>query len=82
MNGPAHSELLRGADRAFGWARAGIGVGAHLGGFGDAEVGVDVQGVLPVLACLLQRTSGVAGVGEAAVGAGLLVPAAGLFRQG
>jgi hypothetical protein len=49
----------------------GGGAGAHAGGFGYAEVGVDVQGVLPVLACPAELAGGVAGLGQAAMGAGL-----------
>src|SRR5690348_17243414 len=53
--------------RQWAWA------GAHLGGFGDAEAGVEVQGVLPVLARLADVAGRVAGGGQAAVSAGLLV---------
>ncbi len=42
-------------------------------GFGDAEVGVEGEGLAPVLAGLVGVAGGVLGVGEAVVGAGLLV---------
>jgi len=55
------------------------GAGGPFGGFWEAEVGVNVQGVLPVLACL-PNLPGVAGLGEAGVCAGLLVPVTGLLN--
>src|SRR5690242_8516455 len=60
-----------------GYRRRGLprcgGPSAHLLGFGDTKVGVDVQGVLPVLLCLALLTAGVTDGGQAAVGPGLLV---------
>src|SRR6266487_4591763 len=47
-------------------------VGAYLVGFGYAEFGIDVQGVLPLAAGLLDVAGGVVGMGEAVVSAGLL----------
>ena len=51
-------------------------------GFGDAEVGVEGEGLAPVVAGLLGLAGGLVGVGEAVVGAGLLVPLADLGGQG
>ena len=48
----------------------------------DADVGEDVQGVLPVFAGLFVLVEGVVGVGEPVVGAGLIEGLAHLARQG
>ena len=53
----------------------------YTGGVGDTEIGVDVQGVLPVLAGLIQLVGGLAGAGQTVVGAGLLVAVAGLAGE-
>jgi hypothetical protein len=45
----------------------------HGGGFGDAEVGVDVASVPLVLGCAAGITESLAGGGQAVMGAGLLV---------
>ena len=57
-------------------------VGVDVVGFGDAEVGIEGQGLAPVVAGLLGIAGGVVGVGEAVVGAGLLVAVTGLAGQG
>ena len=48
-------------------------MGVDVVGFGDAEVGVENEGLVPVVAGLIGIAGGVVGVGEAVVGAGLLV---------
>ena len=57
-------------------------VGVDVVGFGDTEVGVEGQGVLPVVAGLVGIAGGLVGVGEAVVGTGLLVAVADLGGQG
>ncbi len=57
-------------------------VRADVVGVGDAEVGVERQGVLPVLAGQAVLACCVASVSETGVGAGLLVPVTGLGGQG
>ena len=51
-------------------------------GVGDAEVGVEGQGVVPVMASLVEIAGDLVGVGEAVVSAGMLVPLANLGGQG
>ena len=48
-------------------------------GFGNSEVGVEGEGLAPVVAVLIRIAGGVRGVGEAVVGAGLLVGVADLL---
>ena len=48
-------------------------MGVDVVGFGDAEVGVENEGLVPVVAGLVELTGGVVGAGETVVGAGLLV---------
>ena len=52
-----------------------------MGGFGDAEVGVDVQGALPMLVGLIQLGGGEAGGGQPVAGSGLLVAVTCLTRK-
>ena len=54
----------------------------YAGRLGDAEVRIDIQGVLPVLASLVRLTEGLAGAGQALVGTGLLVTIAGPACEG
>src|SRR5260221_970192 len=56
-------------------------VRADVVGVGDAELGVERQGVLPVLAGQAVLACGVARVSDTGVGAGLLVPVTGLDGQ-
>ena len=49
-------------------------MGVDVVGFGDAEVDVEGEGLAPVVAGLIEIAGDVVGVGEAVVGAGLLVP--------
>ena len=51
-------------------------MGMDVVGVGDAEGGVEGEGVLPVVAGLVELAGGVVCVGEAVVGAGLLVAVA------
>ncbi len=51
-------------------------------GFGDAEVGVEGQGVMPVMASLVDIAGDLVGVGEAVVCAGMLVWLTDLAGQG
>jgi len=57
-------------------------VGADVACFGDAEVGVETKGVLPMLAGPAVLAGCVVSVAESGVGAGLLVAVSSLDGQG
>jgi hypothetical protein len=57
-------------------------LGTDLIGLGGAELGVEGEGLLPVVAGPAQVTGSVTGVAEAIVGAGLLVLVADLAGDG
>ena len=51
-------------------------MGADVDGVGDVEVGVEGEGLLPMVAGLVEVAGGVVGVGKALVGSGLFVAVA------
>ena len=57
-------------------------VGVDIVGFGDAEVDVEGEGLVPVVAGMVGIAGGVVGLGETVVGAALLVAVAELGGQG
>ena len=83
QKGPSLKAIRRRPSPLFGAAVVEGGeVGADLVGFGQAEVGVEGQGVLVVLAGEGGVAEGAVGVAEAGVGAGLLVAVADVGGDG
>jgi hypothetical protein len=57
-------------------------LGADTLGVGQAELGIEGQGVSPVLASLIEIAGRMVGEGDPVVGAGLLIPVSDLGRHG